>query len=109
MKTWSNLAAAFAVCALLGGVAGCASDDPNRRGVDQTGEIASDSWITTKVKSELAVEEDVSATRIHVETYEGVVTLSGTAESQTEADRAVALASQVKGVKSVVNNLEVKS
>ena len=106
MKTWSNMAAGLAVIIALVG-AGCA--DNNRRGVESTGAVASDSWITTKVKSDLAVEKDVSATHIHVKTVDGVVTLSGTTESQLEADRAVEVANKIKGVKSVVNNLEVKS
>ena len=108
MKTWSNVAIALVMSVFVAGITGCASDS-NRRGVDSTAEVASDSWITTKVKSDLAVEDDVSATRIHVKTVDGVVTLSGTAESQAEADKAVQVAGQIKGVKSVVNNLEVKS
>jgi osmotically-inducible protein OsmY len=105
MKT---LAAAIAASVLLVGLSGCASDGTSR-GVDETGAIASDSWITTKVKSDLAVEKDVSATQIHVDTYEGVVTLSGTVDSQAESQKAEQVAKEIKGVKSVVNNLQVKS
>ena len=108
MKTWSKLGAALVLSALLAGVSGCANDS-GRRGVDSTGAVASDSWITTKVKSDLAVEKNVSATHIHVKTVDGVVTLSGTAKSQTEADRAVEITNKIQGVKSVVNNMEVKS
>ena len=108
MKTWTKLGAALLVSALMVGVTGCASDS-NKRGVDSTGEVASDSWITTKVKSDLAVEKDVSATHIHVKTYNGVVTLSGYTKSQAESDRAVEITNKIEGVKSVVNNLEVKS
>jgi hyperosmotically inducible periplasmic protein len=100
------IAVAFAAV-LAVGVTGCASD--SHRGVEDTGAIASDSWITTKVKSDLAVEKDVSATHIQVDTYEGVVTLSGTAASQAEADKAVSVARDIKGVKSVVNNIQIKS
>jgi hyperosmotically inducible protein len=106
MKTWSNIAIALVMSVF---VAGCASDSSDRRGVDQTGDVVSDSWITTKVKSDLAVEKDVSATHISVKTVEGVVTLSGSATSQAEAEKAVRVASEIKGVKSVVNNIEVKS
>lgn len=108
MKTWSNVAVALVMSVFVAGITGCASDS-NRRGVDEAGAVASDSWITTKVKSDLAVEKDVSATNIHVKTVDGVVTLTGTAGSQTEADRAVEITRQIDGVKSVVNNLEVKS
>ena len=108
MKTWSNVVAAIFASILVFGAAGCASDH-NRRGVDETGAIVSDSWITTKVKSDLAVAKDVSATSIHVDTYEGVVTLSGKVKNQAEADKAVQVARGIKGVKSVVNNIQVRS
>jgi hyperosmotically inducible protein len=107
MRTGNKVLAAIFASTLLVVGAGCASD--SNRGIEDTGAIASDSWITTKVKSDLAVEKDVSATHIKVETYEGVVTLSGTANSQMEVDKAIRVASEIKGVKSVVNNIEVKS
>lgn len=106
MKIWSTMAACLMASVLMLAAAGCAS---NSRGVESTGEVVSDSWITTKVKSDMAVEKDVSATHISVKTYEGVVTLSGTAESKEEADHAVTIARNIKGVKSVVNNIVVKS
>ena len=108
MKTWSKLGAALVVSMLTLAVTGCANDS-NRRGLDSTGEVVSDSWITTKVKSDLAVEKDISAVHIHVKTVDGVVTLSGSTPSQTEADRAVNVTSKIKGVKTVVNDMEVKS
>jgi len=104
MKTWSNVAAGVAVSILLLGAAGCASE--HHRGVSDTGAIASDSWITTEVKSKLIADKQTSGTAIHVNTYEGVVTLSGTAKSQEEANRAVEDAKSVKGVKSVENNIQ---
>ena len=108
MKTWSNVVAAIFASILVFGVVGCASDH-ERRGIDETGAVMSDSWITTKVKSDLAVEKDVDATDISVHTYEGVVTLSGDVDNQAEADKAVRVANQIEGVKSVVNNMNVKS
>ncbi len=108
MKTWSNVAIALVMSVFVAGITGCASDS-NRRGMDSTGEVVSDSWITTKVKSDLAVEKDVSAMNISVKTVDGVVTLSGKASSQAEADKAVRVAGQINGVKSVVNNLDVRS
>ena len=108
MKTWSNIAIALVMSVFVAGITGCASDS-DRRGVDQTGEVVSDSWITTKVKSDLAVENDVSATNIRVKTVDGIVTLSGKASSQAEADKAMQVAGQIKGVKSVVNELDVRS
>ncbi|PPD51841.1 MAG: transporter [Methylotenera sp.] len=68
----------------------------------------SDTVITTKVKAEFAKDETVSATAIKVETdSNGLVHLSGTAKTQAEADKAVVLAKNVKGVTSVKNDIVV--
>ncbi|HVY05230.1 MAG TPA: BON domain-containing protein [Burkholderiales bacterium] len=108
MKTMSKLAGAMLAAVLVAGAAGCASDS-DRRGISDTGAVASDSWITTKVKSDLLADKQVSSTHIHVKTVDGVVTLSGSTDSQADIDRAIQDANSVKGVKSVVNELEVKS
>lgn len=60
-----------------------------------------DSWITTKVKSKFAAAKGVKASDISVNTSDGAVTLTGTATSKAEKNRAVHLAKSVKGVKSV--------
>ena len=60
-----------------------------------------DTWITTKVKSELLTTKDVSGMEIKVETVNGMVALSGTVATKVEADRAIAAAKSIKGVKSV--------
>ena len=70
-------------------------------------EAVSDATITTKVKTELAMEKNVSATHIKVETDNGVVKLSGTARSKDEADRAASIAKDTKGVVSVQNDIQV--
>lgn len=62
---------------------------------------AADAWITTKVKSEFGTTKGISATDISVTTNDGMVTLTGTAESQAEKDSAERVAKAVKGVKSV--------
>lgn len=68
----------------------------------------SDAVITTKIKAEFAKDKAVSATEISVETdSQGLVQLSGTAKSQVEADKAVALAKSVKGVTGVKNDIVV--
>lgn len=100
MKTWTNVAAGLLVSLLLVGGAGAA---------ESPGKAMSDSWITTKVKGELAKDKQVSGIHIHVKTVEGVVTLTGKAKSQAEVDRAAEDAGKIEGVKSVVNNIEVKS
>ena len=68
-----------------------------------------DSVITSKIKAEMAKTKGVSAMHIKVDTdTNGVVTLSGTAKSQDEVDKAVAIARGVRGVASVDNNIKVK-
>lgn len=62
---------------------------------------ASDTWITTKVKTDLMATADVPGTTIDVETVNGTVKLAGTVDSKASADKAVAVAKKIKGVKSV--------
>jgi hyperosmotically inducible periplasmic protein len=66
-----------------------------------------DSYITTKVKAELAADHDTKARDIHVATVDGVVTLRGTARSDAEKDRAEQDALRVKGVHAVHNKIKV--
>lgn len=68
-----------------------------------------DAAITTKVKAKLATTRNVSATQIGVNTYNGVVQLSGFVDSQDAVDKAASLAKDVDGVKQVVNSLLVKT
>lgn len=60
-----------------------------------------DTWITTKVKTELLAAEDVSGLDIKVETTNGVVKLSGRVDNQAQVDKAVSVARGVKGVSKV--------
>lgn len=60
-----------------------------------------DTWITTKVKTELLASNRASGTEINVETTNGVVKLSGTVDSRAEVDNAVKVAKKVKGVTQV--------
>jgi len=73
-----------------------------------TGEYVDDSVITTKVKTMLATDDFFKSFRIGVETYKGVVQLSGFVNSQAAVDKAVEIARTVKGVASVKNDLIVK-
>ncbi len=70
--------------------------------------IASDSAITTRIKSKYAVDSVVSVFGIGVRTYEGEVTLSGTVSSDVARDVAVTLAKDTGGVTSVANQIVVK-
>ena len=67
-----------------------------------------DSAITTQIKTKMAMDKQVSATHISVDTDDqGVVQLSGTAKSQAEAEKAAEIAQSVKGVTSVDNKIRV--
>jgi osmotically-inducible protein OsmY len=73
-----------------------------------TGAFIDDTAITTKVKAEFAKDPVVKATQVKVDTYNGVVQLSGFVDSQQSASRAAELARSVPGVSAVRNDLRVK-
>jgi osmotically-inducible protein OsmY len=89
---------------LLLALGACAGDATHR----STGRYVDDASITASVKTKLIGDEQVKARNINVETYNGVVSLSGFVESKAEANQAVALAGQVEGVKSVKDDLHVR-
>jgi len=75
---------------------------------DTAKDAIKDSVITTKIKAEMVKDPVVSAMRIKVDTDDkGVVSLSGTAKSQAEVDKAVSIAQNTKGVSSVQNNIKI--
>ena len=84
--------------------AGCAST-PTR---ESTGEYVDDSTITSKVKAQLGADKVTSLFQIGVETYKGVVQLSGFVNSREAAEHAVAITQKVGGVREVKNSLVVK-
>src|ERR1041384_5219083 len=73
--------------------AGCASPSAN------------DAGITTNVQSKLAADSDTGGLKLNVATAGGVVTLSGTAATEIEKDKAEQIAKHTEGVKRVVNNI----
>ncbi|MEO8343012.1 MAG: BON domain-containing protein [Gallionella sp.] len=83
---------------------GCAST-PKQEG---TGEYVDDSVITTKVKAAIFKEPALKSTEINVETFKGVVQLSGFVSSQSEMNKAVEVARNVNGVKAVKDDMRVK-
>ena len=60
-----------------------------------------DTWITTKVKADLATTEGIKSGDISVTTKNGLVTLSGTVNSKAQVQKAVAITKSVKGVHDV--------
>ena len=88
----------------LFGIFGCATSQKH----ESTGEYLDDSVITTKVKSEILGESSLKTLQISVETYKGVVQLSGFVDSAQSVTKAAEVAARVKGVVSVKNDLIVK-
>jgi hyperosmotically inducible protein len=90
---------------LLGPVVGYAADTST----DTTGQYLDDATITTKVKAAFAEDKWVKGRDISIRTDHGVVDLTGTVNSKDESDRATELATKVKSVKAVHNNLTIAS
>jgi osmotically-inducible protein OsmY len=104
MKNMNIWARCFMLLVLVVGLAACASTSKQ----SGTGEYIDDTVITTKVKSQLAADDFLRSFEISVETYKGVVQLSGFVDNQATIDRAGEVAGEVQGVVSVKNNLIVK-
>lgn len=99
-----NLFVPFLLVIMLASFLGCASTSTK----EGTGEYFDDSVITAKVKAEIFKDESLKSSEINVETFKGVVQLSGFVNSQADIDRAVEIARNVKGVTSVKNDMRVK-
>jgi hyperosmotically inducible protein len=104
MKKKSRFVGYFIVFILIASFVACASTSKQ----SGPGEYVDDSVITTKVKSLLAGDDFLKSFEISVETYKGVVQLSGFVDSQKAVDKAGEIARGVGGVTSVKNNLNVK-
>jgi len=68
----------------------------------------SDNLIIDQVRIKLSGDQDVKGGALMVDSKQGVVTITGTVETQQQKDKATKLAKKIKGVKQVINNIEVK-
>jgi osmotically-inducible protein OsmY len=103
MKSFNRIATLF-FAIVLAALMGCASTATQ----EGTGEYVDDAVITTKVKAEIFNEPSLKSAEINVETFKGVVQLSGFVNSQDDINRAVRVARSVKGVVSVRNDMRLK-
>lgn len=71
------------------------------------GQVMTDSEITAKIKSILLNEPGLQSLKITVSTSKGIVTLSGSADTEANADKAIKLSESVSDVKSVKNKLAI--
>jgi osmotically-inducible protein OsmY len=94
----------FLCFALISVLLGCAATQTR----ESTGQYVDDTVITTQVKTLLANDDFLKSFQISVETYKGVVQLSGFVNSEQASDKAGQIARGVNGVKSVKNDLIVK-
>lgn len=90
--------------ALVSGLSGCAGN----RYTQSTGERIDDSGDSSRVKKALAADTQYKYEDVNVETFKGVVQLSGFVNSKDQKKRAGDLANKVQGVTSVENNITVK-
>ena len=104
MNKFSKYLSALFLAVTLASVVGCASTSKQ----EGTGEYVDDSVITTKVKAAILGEPSLKVAEINVETFKGVVQLSGFVTSTALANKAVEIAGKVSGVKSVKNDMRIK-
>jgi len=101
----SRLLASFVVAAAtVLAIGACTST----RTQESTGQYVDDTAITAKVKTAIFQEPSLKSAEINVETFKGVVQLSGFVASEAAIERAVALTQGVAGVKSVKNDMRMK-
>jgi len=94
----------FILMLVLASLVGCASTSTS----EGTGQYVDDSVITAKVKAAVLSESTLKSAEINVETFKGVVQLSGFVNSQGDINKAVEVARGVGGVKSVRNDMRLK-
>ena len=92
------------IIATLASAWGCGSTAQK----EGTGEYVDDSVITTKVKTAIFNDSTLKVNEINVETFKGVVQLSGFVKTQADIDKAGQVARGVAGVKSVKNDIRIK-
>ncbi len=92
-----KLIAALAALSLLAGICLAADKAP-----------VNDNMIVDQVRIKLSGDPEVKGGALVVDSKEGVVTISGTVETNRQKDKATKLAKKVHGVKQVINNIEIK-
>lgn len=104
MNTFSKYLSPLFLSLMLLTAAACSSTSKQ----ESTAEYVDDAMITTKVKAAMVNEPSLKSAEINVETYKGIVQLSGFVSTPASANKAVEVARTVKGVRSVKNDMRVK-
>ena len=106
LTKWQHIARIAFLSAMLGVVSVACTPTATTRSVGTTFD---DAGLTAKVKTEIAKEQGLGeALAINVDSYRGVVSLSGFVDSQDQIDKAGQCARRVEGVAQVKNNLSIK-
>ena len=103
MKTFQRAIPLLSILAVAG-MLGCASTATH----ESTGQYVDDTTLTAKVKTAIFEQPSLKSAEINVETFKGVVQLSGFVSSQENVNTAMATARSVQGVSSVKNDMRVK-
>ncbi|HEF4836482.1 TPA: BON domain-containing protein [Burkholderia vietnamiensis] len=101
LSTVLAISASFLLCAAPLTHAQTQASSTDSSMTSESNQPVTDTWITTKVKSELAATDGVKSTDISVKTVDGVVTLTGVLPTRTAVKKAVAVTRSIKGVKHV--------
>jgi len=104
MTNMTRKLAAIAGVLFMATALGCASTAKK----EGTGEYVDDTVVTSKVKAAIFNEPSLKSAEINVETFKGIVQLSGFVSSPAAEKTAVAVAGKVEGVKSVKNDMRLK-
>jgi osmotically-inducible protein OsmY len=99
-RRWATIAGVLMMATALG----CASTAKT----EGSGEYVDDTVVTSKVKAAIFNEPSLKSAEINVETFKGVVQLSGFVSSAAAENTAIAVARKVEGVKSVKNDMRLK-
>ena len=103
MKSFNRFATFFFVI-VLASLLGCASTATQ----EEPGEYVDDTILTSKMKATIFNDPALSSAEINVETFKGVVQLSGFVNSREDINKAIQVARGVKGVTSVKNDMRLK-
>lgn len=83
--------------------------DKTKEAASKTADAASDTWVTTKVKTKIVRDKALKGSSIEVSTNNGIVTLTGTVTTDAQRQHAIAVAKTIKGVKDVEDKTTVSA
>ena len=88
--------------------AGAVAREKTAQAADATMRAIEDGRLTTKIKAKMALDDSVKALDLNVDTTDGIVTVRGDVRSESERQRALALARETAGVKKVIDQIRVR-